>query len=203
MKKNVISIISLGVIALLAGGMWLFEVLYKGWYGLIWLEYFHKAIPFITLFFMVWVLAVSQVKPFSKKVLFFCVLAGLSFVWTFLTSTVLTYTFYVGFPPVSISIRLLSIPWFIAGPFIYFFVLERFGIIIPIWKKAISAVLYAGSLPFGLAILFVVSFLGFIPSSWVDFIHVVKTGAAVPFVVFGLGLPIITEAAAEDQEQDS
>lgn len=210
MKKDLLAIISLGIIAVLSGGMWLFEVLLKGWQGLLWLEYFHKSIPFITLIFLVWVLAVSQVKPFSRKILLFCVLAGLSAVWTLCTTYIFSFAFVMGPEAFALLasygegvfriLQYLILPWFIIGAFIYIFILERFDIIIPFWKKTVSAGFYILCLPLGLLVLFILSLLGLISPNWVDFIHVVKTGAAIPFVVFGLGFPLIGEVKKDTQK---
>ena len=46
--------LSLVVFAALAGIAWRIEIEYHGWKGLIWLGYYHLAIPFAIFLFLIW-----------------------------------------------------------------------------------------------------------------------------------------------------
>lgn len=60
------SILLLVIFALLAGFVWRMEVEYHGWKGLIWLSYYHYAVPVCVALFLIWSNLNFKLTPKSR-----------------------------------------------------------------------------------------------------------------------------------------
>ena len=194
-----IFLISLIGIGLLSGLLWRLEVEYWGWAGLIWVSYFHDAIPAGVLLFLLWVLAVARfILRFSAIALVrtFATLAAIATVFYHVAaySFVILYgrgpdaaadIFFlvkflgIHFMYTQIAARLLlfSLPaWLYLAARLLGFAVS--------WRNAIAAyAVYFAAVP--ASKLAIATFEPDIPA---DFIHTIKSGFIVPFLIASFGL---------------
>jgi hypothetical protein len=183
------SLVQLAALSIALAVVWRAEVELHGWDGLIWISYFHWAVPVGVVAFLAWV-ATSANAPSGRRrwvlLALGCVYAAVVLNWE---SVVLTTVFYSG--AFDIIAGTSSIVWIEAmvlasvfGVPLGAFVLARLcGATLPWWSLVLSLCLSAAAGPAAVWLLRVVD------PAHADDIHAVKTGAAVPFVVFALGVP--------------
>lgn len=194
---QLVSLVSTGIIA---GIIWHLEVLYHGWQGLNWLRYFHWALPISTVLFCGWLLLILDIQPIKRRA-WFVFIAGVYSVIIYIISYYFMAFAYTRGPQalfllvefgvfylVSRYLFLLLPGIIVAGSYLItrFFIKE-----LSIRKFAISIVFFYLAIP--LSILILIYFQGSIYDYPIqaDFIHAIKTGIIIPFIIFALGYPYL------------
>jgi len=201
--KAKLPIISLIILSLLAGLIWRLEVEYHGWTGLIWISYFHLAIPIGFGLFLLWAncfIALSLVKRILLNAI--TVIFGILLYDVLATS--LTYIFIGG--PSAFILHMSTPKWLLnlirfsifliipSIPIGTYLILKIFKKA-PHWKFLILAMLgIIISIPLSVLILDLINHKGN-----ADLIHIIKSGMLIPFWVFSLGLLIIGQRAKEQK----
>ena len=166
--------------SLLTFVIWRYEVEYYGWAGLLWLGYFHKAIPICFFLFVAWFIIYVEAPSRRLKRLYVLCLLGIG-------SSILTATFFIlciifGFGG-NVPIWMLC---FFLYPLLLFPILRRFNLYIPVPYILLAQFLFSG------APLICVELIRYFPwQATADSIHVFKTGYIYPFWFFAIGFPVI------------
>ncbi len=196
--------LSLTIIAILSAVVWRIELEAHGWAGLIWLSYFHWAVPFGVLLFIGWAIYWCAITPQFERVKFgLCLVAGAPVLYWFTISS-LTYGYLGGPAGFILFLSRGPILGYMAG-FSIFLVWPLIPVInwgvLRIYRPDLSRrTLFLSFTSFLLAIpigLWTLSILhGYTsPKGGVDFIHTVKSGAIIPWLVIALGLPYMQRKA--------
>lgn len=183
-------LVTLAIIAILAGVIWRFEVEYHGWKGLIWVGYYHWAIPIAIGLFLVWANISIEIK-LTRRI-------ALNLIGFLLAALVV----------VVLELSLKRI--FIAGPAAFFYLLGedplwffRYGVLFVIALLPLSIALI--SRIFGIVckpmyVIFSTLLLAISPElcsylldlfdakSSPDYIHTIKSGYLMAFWFFALGM---------------
>ncbi len=203
MKFSLRALAQLAVLCLLGGVLWRVEVEYHGWEGLIWLSYFHWAIPVGVAAFVCWI-AFSALAPAGARRVLFILVAAAYAAWSLpLLAMTLNIAFTIG--PEWVLLVGVS-PWgdylrpalyaIVAIPAGAFLLARLLGARLPWRMLPVSVVLAALAGPAAIAA------LAIIDPNHADDIHAVKTGAAVPFVLFALGIPWTVRAGGRALRDD-
>ena len=195
--KNKLPIISLTILSIIIGLLWRMEVEYHGWTGLIWLSYFHFAIPIGFILFLAWgnyFINIDLKKRILLNVL--AIIYGVLFYYGLGTS--LTYNFSSeasGFLMVMQTsewkLNLIRFSILFLIPFIpigTYLILKLFKTMPKLKYLMISIVGIIISIPLSVLILKILNHKG-----GQDLIHSIKSGILKPFWVFSIGLLIIGE----------
>lgn len=181
------------------GVLWRAEVEYRGWEGLTWLTYEHLAVPIGAAAFLLWVARSDAAPRGRRRVAFLVVAAGYAALALGLVEWALAVLFVTG--PMAFPLLGAS-PWHVFGPVVVavlgvptgaFLVARAFGARLPWRGLPVSLALAVAAGPAGLVVLQVLE------PDHADDIHVVKTGAAIPFVVLALGVPWVLAGARRDE----
>ncbi len=198
MVSKFVQCISLIIIAILSAIIWRIELEMHGWAGLIWIRYFHWAVPFSILLFIVWAIYWSAITPHLRRMKFgLCLVAGAPILY--LITVVGLTSLFLGGPSGFVM-------WASRGPILGFILMFSIFIIWPLIPVINWGILkkFRPDLSLRTLLFSVSSFLLAIPLGlWtlsllhnytyqkggIDFIHTVKSGAIIPWLVIALGLP--------------
>lgn len=189
-------IITLAITAILIGVIWRLEVAYHGWEGLIWVEYFHYAVPAGLIIFMIWANLMLKLEHPQR---FFLNLIGLVFGGSSLYFIEMSLkTTFVGGPTAMFLLmiptwklyimvygHLVLIPFLVIGSFIF---LKLFKQPVSWIKFGISILVMLIAVP---ASIFLLELIGHKGSH--DIIHTLKSGMIIPFIVFAVGLVFVVK----------
>lgn len=192
-QKN--PLLSLVLVALISGILWRLELEYHGWGGLIWLSYFHLAIPIGFVLFLYWANQFVELS-WLRRIVFNVVSLVFATVLYWCLAISLRYTFAPG--PLAFLRDMESSWWEL--------LLHRYSIlillpIIPIGSFLIVKI-FRKDLGFKNLILCTIGLIVSIPISILllilvnhigshDFIHALKSGFAIPFLVFSMGMLVV------------
>ncbi|MCP4269901.1 MAG: hypothetical protein GY777_30735 [Candidatus Brocadiaceae bacterium] len=190
--------VSLIIIAILSAITWRIELEIHGWTGLIWLRYFHWAVPFGILLFIIWAIYWSAITPYFRRMKFgLCLVAGAP-VLCWITIVALTSVF-LGGPSGFVM-------WASRGPILGYILMFSIFLIWPLipvinWgilrifrpDLSLRTLLFSVSsfilaIPFGLLTLRLIHDFTY-HKGGIDLIHTVKSGTIIPWLVIALGLP--------------
>ena len=183
--------ISLIFSALIIGLIWRLEVEYQGWAGLIWLSYFHWAIPIGFILFLVWAnmqfrmqLNKRIVLNFSATIYGILLYFGLSITLSF---------YFIGGPTgillnsqipewLSYALQWAFFPLILLHPIGAYLLLKLFNKT-PTPKYLLCSIVgFILSVPLAVLVLELVQHKG-----GQDIIHTLKSGVLIPFWVFSFG----------------
>lgn len=189
------SIASLFILSLVCGLLWRLEVEYHGWAGLIWISYFHWAIPVAFGLFLVWGNAYIELS-IPKRLLMnsIAIALGMGIYSVFLRSL---YYNCMGGP--SGFITLIMTPewqyklWQYAILFIIpsmplsiFLLMRLFGHRIEVKRLIFAIIGLLLAIPLSIWLLDLIHHKG-----GGDLAHIIKSGMLIPFWVFALGWVVI------------
>jgi hypothetical protein len=192
MMNTSFRIISLFAVSLFAAVVWRVEVEIHGWHGLVWLSYFHWAVPTGILMFAAWLAVFSVIRPLRRRITFaitFVAFAAMAYLIAYSSITTF-YSRVMG--PLSVFpwwFRIWYFSFFIIFPLvpIVFLLIARFFCAhITIWRSALSLGLYACSFPIAILLLRLVAHKG-----QSDFLHAIKSGFVIPFLILSFGIPFV------------
>ena len=191
MKPHLPSVAQLLALGLAAGALWRLEVELHGWEGLLWLGYPHLAVPAGAALFLAWVLR-SPLAPTGRRRVGFALYAAL-YAAVALGGLEQALTLAFGFADAEDWAMLAGSPLrtflfpavtsILAAPLGAFLLATSLGVRLAWPLLPVSVALAALAGPAAVAALSVLD------PNHADGIHAVKTGAAVPFAVWGLGVP--------------
>lgn len=187
---------SLVITALLCGLLWRLEVEYHGWKGLIWLSYFHWAIPASFALFLAWTIQLLEMNFFKKLIL--CALTTAYAATLFLlVQSLLYYMFASGpramlllaegspsmmNPSQSITFLILLVPISIG------LLIRIFELKVPVKYIVLSIIGVIASVPVAIGLLALFHHKGS-----PDFIHTIKSGFLIPLWVFSVGILFVKQ----------
>lgn len=182
----------LTLLSLLCGLLWRIEVEYHGWTGLIWLGYFHWAIPVGFGLFLIWAKGFLELDA-NKRVLFnvativfgVLVYCGLEISLSYFFSQGPSgYVMVISTPPWKYHVYqnafYFIIPLMPVGTFL---ILKLFGKNVGAKRLLLSIVCIIFSIPFSTFLLELVNHKG-----GADYIHAIKSGFLIPLWCFSMGL---------------
>lgn len=201
------SYISLTLLSLLCGLLWRIEVEFHGWTGLIWLKYFHWAVPVGFGLFLIWANGFVGMIA-NKKVLFNVVAIIFGALVYYSLGISLTYFFSQG--PTGFMMLLTTPPWkfnlfrnafYIIIPLMpagTFFILSLFGKKVN-WRRLIlSLVGIIIAVPLSTLLLELVNHKG-----GHDYIHSIKSGFLMPLWCFSIGILFIGKKETKNKQLDT
>ena len=185
-----VSISTLLLVSLVAAAVFRLEVEYHGWTGLIWIGYFHWAIPIGVALFCGWLALFADIRPLWKRAAF--VISAALFaaaiyypVWIFLVWHYNWFIIYESWRRLavqsSIFALLPAIPLAFAG------LAWLFGQRFRWFHLAASLALFMLASPLTMLLRPLFDHAGYN-----DSIHTIKSGCIVPFLMFALGLLFLT-----------
>lgn len=188
-------IVSLIATAVLCGLLWRIEVEYRGWAGLLWLSYFHYAIPAGFALFLLWANHCIDMK-WQQRVFFNLTAAWYGAGVYLALALSLSCTFASG-PAALVTLWHKQVWWSYLCASSSFLVMlflpvGAYLILTAFRKKVRSHFLVFGiagmllSVPLSIVLLFLFQHKG-----GHDTIHAIKSGILIPFWVFSLGLLIL------------
>lgn len=189
-------LVSLLFISIVSAVAWRVEIEWHGWTGLIWLRYFHLALPFGVLLFIGWAIFWCDVQPRRRQALFGISLVATGVILSFLTVIVLHYHFLTG-PSAfvtmlslgEIKFALLGGSLYIVWPFVptvAWIVLKLYNTNTRIMSLLLSIVVFVCAFPVAISILAMLDHRG-----GTDMIHAIKSGIIIPWLIIALGIPYI------------
>jgi hypothetical protein len=197
--------VTLILLALSAGMAWRVELEFRsGWDGLAWLDYFHWAPPVCVLAFVVWAVCVAPVRRplmFASALSMFAVAAYIAVDFAFriyfargpyAMITVINLgggDFEAGLERMRILATAGPVCWALI-PLAFCAICRGFGAAIKLRAALSSAVLFVISWPIATIL---ITFSEHRASA--DFIHALKSGFVIPFLVVSLGLPLLISPA--------
>lgn len=187
--------VSLIATALLCGLLWRGEVEYRGWAGLLWLTYFHSAIPAGFALFLLWANQCIDME-WRKKVFFNLVAVFYGVCSYFAFALSLGYAFAGGSSTMLATFHAPA--WLQPALYGSSFLLM---LLLPVGTHLIVRV-FQKKVPLHFLFFAIIGMLLSVPLSIVllqllhhkgghDTIHAIKSGMLIPFWVFSLGLLII------------
>jgi len=198
---------SLTLLSLLCGLLWRIEVEYHGWTGLIWLEYFHWAVPVGFGLFLVWANGFVDVIAY-RKVLFnvVAIIFGGLVYYTLYVS--LTYFFSQG--PTGYLLLSTTPAWkyhlfrnafYVIIPLMpvgTFFILKLFGKNIPLTRLVMSVVGIIVSIPLSTLLLELLNHKG-----GHDYLHAIKSGFIIPLWCFSMGVLFLGKSVGKENRYEN
>jgi hypothetical protein len=187
---------SLLAVSLLAAVLWRAEVEIHGWHGLIWLSYFHWAVPAGILMFAAWLALFSAIHPLGRRIAFaitFVAFAAVAYLIAYSSITTF-YSRVLG--PLSMFpwwFRMWYFSIFVIFPLvpIVFLLLARFFCAhITVWRSALSLGVYTSAFPIAILLLHMVAHKG-----QPDFLHAIKSGFVIPLLILSFGIPFLVGEA--------
>lgn len=189
--------LSLGIVSVVCGLIWRAEIEYHGWAGLIWVSYFHYAVPIGFILFLLWAnytISISGLKRITVNViaLVYLVLVHISL------KSALTYTYMSGprkFLMLIVSdlsenqlllLHYSSMLLLFLIPIFTYIVQYIFTIHMTLNHLALSILGLIVAVPTSLFLLKITGHIG-----GANLIHSIKSGIIIPFVVFSIGLLFI------------
>lgn len=193
--KDKLPTVSLIILSTVVGLLWRIEIEYHGWTGLIWLSYFHLAIPLGFILFLAWGNYFISIN-FKKRILLnvLAIIYGILIYYGLGTS--LTYNFAGGpsgfllvMQSAKWQLNLMRISLLFIIPFIpigTYLILKLFKTV-PKFKYLIYSIVgMIISIPISVFLLVILNHKG-----GQDLIHSIKSGILIPFWVFSIGLLIV------------
>jgi hypothetical protein len=205
MKNIVIKFphITLLVTAIICGLLWRIELEYHGWSGLIWLSYFHFAVPIGFGIFLFWANLFMSMDWKRRALLnLIAVIYGLLMYYGLGLS--LTYNYISG--PSALLMDTITPEWllssigysiFLLVPFIpigAYTIVKVFKIPISFKYLVLAIIVVVLSVPLSTFILKIISHKG-----GNDFLHSIKSGILIPFWVLSVGLVIVGHKSERQQ----
>lgn len=185
-------LISLAALSILCGIIWRCEVEYHGWTGLIWIGYYHIAMPISFVLFLFWANQFFKLNS-PKRILMntFAIILALAIYVSIRTSVYYVYTggpkglfLYLSNSEFMLKLKkyqaLITIP---LSPIAVFALLKVFKLKPSIKQLLLSELMLIISLPLSMFLLYVVDHEG-----GYDELHAIKSGFLIPFVIFTFGL---------------
>lgn len=175
---------------------------YHGWTGLIWLGYFHWAVPAGFGLFLIWANGFVDVIA-NRKVLFNVVAIIFSALVYYTLYVSLTYFFSQG--PTGYMLLSTTPAWkynlfrnafYLIIPIMpvgAFFILKFFGKNISLTRLALSVVGIIVSIPLSTLLLELVNHKG-----GHDYLHAIKSGFIIPLWCFSIGVLFLGKSAAKE-----
>jgi len=205
-RRSVWAWVSLVAVALVCAGTWRVEIEYHGWTGLLWIEYFHWAVPFGVGLFIFWAVFFNNTLTRSLKVLFAYALGGVALVGILATDWSLTtlcedgpraFIRYIMVPSWERTMdSSLAIVWLVSVPVLLASVAHFAGLRMTWRRLALSELIWLASPLFGMLVIVVFFLHGHAGQSYgPDFIHAVKTGFVIPPLVVALGILFLPRSA--------
>lgn len=195
--------ISLLALAIASALLWYIEVIHHGWSGLTWISYFHWAIPIGVGSFVLWASWAGPFQSTKQRIKFIVLASILAPILFVITQTVLILL--LGGGPSAFVVWMSLMCWlpesvsaaFVIYPWLFKATLISWGVLMPImmaqtlrlvglsirWHaQLIATLLFCSAYPVGL---FVSKVFG--ASKYVDALHIIKSGTAIPMLIIGLG----------------
>ena len=194
-KNKTNGYISLIIFSIVTSLAWRLEVEFHGWEGLIWLSYFHLAIPFSFFLFILWInlffdlpnleerLIINSLLIFWIVIAFISITASLESLFAAGPSAIFYLTLSDSKMRLLNFVRYFFTPLF---PIISLLSLRLINIKVRVLPMFLSLLIYLLSFPLAVLLLQIFSHKGEI-----DLLHAVKSGVVFPFLFFSLGLPLI------------
>ncbi len=189
------------LLAVLSGVGWRAELeLRSGWHGLVWLTYFHWAVPFSIAGFVAWAACFAPVR---RRFFFTALLAAAAVIGHFIAGLAL-WLFFISGPSAGIFAATLGAGDFDRGihrlellrcaatfawpliPLAFCLLCRAFGAPISRGRAICSALLFTASWLFAVLVR-----AGFESHGASDLIHTLKSGFVIPFLIASLGLPLL------------
>lgn len=182
---------TLVLLALLLALGWRAEVEWHGWEGLTWVGAPHRAVSVGIVAFVAWTLT-TEMAPTGRTRKVNLLVSGVA--WGTVSSWLLDghLRFLLGkwlFPApqdVLLAATLTLVATLVAAPVGAFLIGRGTGAPLRLWTLPLSMALFFASVPLGIWV------LPFVEPDHTGIEHAVKTGAAVPFAVLGVGIPWLT-----------
>ncbi|HUW55437.1 MAG TPA: hypothetical protein VMZ92_02305 [Planctomycetota bacterium] len=187
-RRMVLSWVSLIAVGVLSMVFWRVELYHHGWEGLKWVKYSHRAVPVGTGMFIVWVIVVNGSLALRRRILLALALFFASVFGYYRTGDALYLLFYpratLLVPPwAQIPLRCAAVAWLGLVPVLCSGVGWVSGVR-PTWRRTLaSEVVYLLSAPAAMGLLWVTKHRG-----GADFVHTIKSGFVIPFLVVALGI---------------
>ncbi|MBL7220281.1 MAG: hypothetical protein ISS69_09220 [Phycisphaerae bacterium] len=173
--------------------LWRVELELHGWDGLIWIGYFHWAIPVGAVLFLGWLFSFSPIVGKIRRGAFVLTTAIVSIIWFQVVMFALYYHFNTG-PSAFVEVLSLGDKTYTlyantihavvpATPLIFAGLLCVFGLTPKAKDLTLGVLVYILACPVSIVILAVLDHRG-----GVDAIHTIKSGVIIPFLVIGLGI---------------
>ena len=199
-RRTVFSLAGLCVIGIASGALWWCEVQLHGWTGLIWLEYFHWAIPAGVAGCLAWLYFECGIVGRWKHPAFILCMAILLAVLYEVTHRSLVdhfnYWNWESFDPPwwqqSRNSILLVFPLI---PILLWSLSMLFGLRFRIPGVLAGFAIYYGSVSLAIACIHITGYQGY-----PDPIHAIKTGFIAPFLIVGIGLPYVFKANGSETQ---
>lgn len=194
--KNTIKWLSLIILAITCGLIWRLEVENYGWAGLTWTRYFHWAIPFDVLLFVIWSNLFLSFKK-GKRLLYNTLGLPFAFLSLWLLQEIL-YIMYgarFGFPlGMILAPAIILFSW----PTGLYLLLRFCGFDISTKFLLLSILLVFASFPIAMGLLDVVNHKGND-----DELHAIKSGFVIPMIVFSIGFLIVKSRNSQSSPSPS
>ncbi len=187
-KRLLFSWLTLAAVAVLSVVIWRAEVEYHGWEGLRWIGYFHLAIPAGAILFVAWVMVVNGGLSRTRRIAMAIALGvTMTFVYAVTRWSMSQIYGRSAIPyipgPVERTVKELAYLWFYLMPFCFAALAHTFGLRVTFWRFTSVCLVFAASVPVSVFLLAVTEHPG-AP----DFIHTIKSGFIIPFLVVAFGI---------------
>ncbi len=201
------SLIILTLLSLQCGLLWRIEVEYHGWSGLIWLGYFHWAVPVGFGLFLIWANGFVELDG-NKRVLFNVV--AIVFGALIFYGLGISLSYFFNQPLNGINTLITVPPWkyhlfrnafYFIIPFMSvgtFLILKLFGKKVGVKRLLLSLVCIILSIPFSTILLELINHKG-----GSDYIHALKSGFIIPLWCFSIGILFIGKSATKKRYENS
>ena len=185
---------TLGAVALVAAVMWRIELEIHGWGGLDWIGYFHLAIPAGFVLFLGWVGRYAPIQSRLRRIMLLLALGIAASAWYVVLLHAFYFHYQIGGPSFIWLVENLGEERFLLfqsmsawtipiTPIAFLLVLYCFGLR-PGWRRISTAIfIYCLSFPVSIQMLDMIPHPG-----GADFLHAIKSGFVIPFLVVGLGV---------------
>lgn len=188
------SSLSLIFVGLASAAVWWTEVQLRGWDGLQWVGYFHLAIPFGIAMFLIWLNFSCGITSVAKRLAYLGAMAAFTVIAYRIAKWSLYWCFgaiQVWAPfeewPLTYRLSLFSIYAVLPMiPLVFLGISRFFGIRPHLFAVVLGLAVYGFSVPLSILIIKLFNHRG-AP----DAIHAIKTGFCIPFLILGLGVPVI------------
>ncbi len=185
---------TLAAVALVAAAMWRIELEIHGWGGLDWIDYFHYAIPAGYALFLGWVGRYAPMQSRPRRIMLLLTLGIAASAWYVVVLHAVYFHYQIGGPSFIWLVENLGEERFLLfqsmsawtipiTPIAFLLVLYCFGLR-PGWRRISTAIfIYCLSFPVSIQMLDMIPHPG-----GADFLHAIKSGFVIPFLVVGLGV---------------
>ena len=181
------------------GMLWRLELEWHGWKGLNWLYYFHYSIPVVFLCCIVWVNVLTEFSSFGKRVALnsIAVLLSIAIYISVKTSIVYYFTSWGIFAEIStpfwkLNFLRFSVFLMLLWPLLLFILLKILKLDKGKQSLFWSMIVMLFSVPVSIFVLQILNHKG-----QSDFIHTIKSGVLLPFLVFSVGVLFIDRKKQE------